>query len=363
MTTPPVLSVHDVHKSFGAHHVLDGIELEVHAGDIVAVLGPSGCGKTTLLRLIAGFDQLDSGTITIDGRIVAAGERGSTVSLPPERRRVGVVPQEGALFPHLDVAGNVGFGLNRGPVAAARVAEVLGLVGLSGHLQHQRPHELSGGQQQRVAIARALAPNPSLVLLDEPFSSLDAAMRSQVRDEVFDVLRAAGATAILVTHDQQEALSVADRVAVLIGGRVAQFGEPAQLYATPSTLQVATFVGEAVVLPGTAQGQQVTCALGTLTTRAGDPTSGPVQVVVRPEQVAIAQPGATPGALHGRVPPTSVSGTVVGRSYFGHDGLVRVALGEGVTVACRTAAGELPTRGTQVRAWVTSPVMAFSTGS
>ena len=363
MTTHSVLTVHEVHKSFGTHHVLDGIELEVHAGEIVAVLGPSGCGKTTLLRLIAGFDQLDRGTITIDGRVVAERGHGSSASLPPERRRVGVVPQEGALFPHLDVAGNVGFGLHRGPEATARVAEVLNLVGLSTRLQHQRPHELSGGQQQRVALARALAPHPSLVLLDEPFSSLDAAMRNQVRDEVFDVLRAAGATAILVTHDQQEALSVADRVAVLMGGRVAQFGEPAQLYMAPSTLQVATFVGEAVVMPGAAHGQQVTCALGTLTTRAGDPTSGPVQVVVRPEQVAIASAGAGPESHRGPVPPTSVSGTVVGRSYFGHDGLVRVAVGDDITVACRTPAGELPARGTQVRVWVTSPVMVFSPDS
>jgi iron(III) transport system ATP-binding protein len=352
MATPPVLSVHDVHKSFGAHHVLHGVQLDVHPGDIVAVLGPSGCGKTTLLRLIAGFDQLDSGTITIDGRVVASNDKGSKVSLPPERRRVGVVPQEGALFPHLDVAGNVGFGLPRGAQSAERVAEVLALVGLDGR-QHQRPHELSGGQQQRVALARALAPNPSLVLLDEPFSSLDAAMRNQVRDEVFDVLRAAGATAILVTHDQQEALSVADHVAVLMGGRVAQFGEPAQLYAAPTTLQVATFVGEAVVLAGTAAGRQATCALGTLTTRETDPIDGAVQVVVRPEQVAIA---ATDGPRS--APPDAVSGMVVSRSYFGHDGLVRVAVGD-VVVACRTAAGELPPRGTEVHVWVTSPVMAF----
>lgn len=353
MTTPAVLTVHDVHKSFGAHHVLHGIQLEVHSGEIVAVLGPSGCGKTTLLRLIAGFDQLDSGTISVDGQVVAAHERGSKVSLPPERRRVGVVPQEGALFPHLDVAGNVGFGLPRGAQSAGRIAEVLALVGLDGH-QRQRPHELSGGQQQRVALARALAPNPSLVLLDEPFSSLDAAMRNQVRDEVFDVLRAAGATAILVTHDQQEALSVADHVAVLMDGRVAQFGEPAALYAAPTTLQVATFVGEAVVLDGTARGQVAECALGALSTRTGDPTGGPVQVVVRPEQVAIA---AVDG--HRQAPPNAVRGTVVSRSYFGHDGLVRVAVGD-VVVACRTAAGELPPRGTEVHVWVTAPVMAFS---
>ncbi|MDO9175233.1 MAG: ABC transporter ATP-binding protein, partial [Actinomycetota bacterium] len=217
-TEPAVLDVRDVRKAFGQQQVLHGIDLHVAAGAIVAVLGPSGCGKTTLLRLIAGFEQLDHGSITVAGQLAAnRGGAGPTLSLPPERRRVGVVPQEGALFPHLDVAGNVGFGLRRG--SDARVAEVLALVGLAG-FEKKRPSQLSGGQQQRVALARALAPKPSLVLLDEPFSSLDAAMRGQVREEVFEVLRAANATAILVTHDQQEALSVADQVAVLLAGRI-----------------------------------------------------------------------------------------------------------------------------------------------
>ncbi|MDP2290612.1 MAG: ABC transporter ATP-binding protein [Actinomycetota bacterium] len=351
-TTPAVLAVHDVRKAFGQQQVLRGVDLHVPAGAIVAVLGPSGCGKTTLLRLIAGFEQLDHGSITVAGRLAAnCGAAGPTMSLPPERRRVGVVPQEGALFPHLDVAGNVGFGLRRGHGPDGRVAEVLALVGLAG-FEKKRPSQLSGGQQQRVALARALAPKPSLVLLDEPFSSLDAAMRGQVREEVFEVLRAANATAILVTHDQQEALSVADQVAVLLAGRIAQVGEPTELYASPSSLEVATFVGEAVVLRGTAKGARVECALGSLPQRANGPVSGPVDVVVRPEQFAIVDTDADNHEL--------LTGTVVARSYFGHDGIVRVSLPSGTVITCRTPAGTLPARGDKVSARVMSPVVAFA---
>lgn len=349
-TEPAVLDVRDVRKAFGQQQVLHGIDLHVAAGAIVAVLGPSGCGKTTLLRLIAGFEQLDHGSITVAGQLAASrGGAGPTLSLPPERRRVGVVPQEGALFPHLDVAGNVGFGLRRG--SDARVAEVLALVGLAG-FEKKRPSQLSGGQQQRVALARALAPKPSLVLLDEPFSSLDAAMRGQVREEVFEVLRAANATAILVTHDQQEALSVADQVAVLLAGRIAQFGEPTELYASPCSLEVATFVGEAVVLRGTAAGGRVECALGSLPQRAGGPTAGRVDVVVRPEQFAIVDTDADGSEL--------LTGTVVARSYFGHDGIVRVSLPSGTVITCRTPSGTLPARGDIVSTRVVSPVVAFA---
>ena len=355
MSAPILLSVAGVTKSFGPQRVLDGIDLEVPTGAIAAVLGPSGCGKTTLLRLIAGFDELDSGTISIAGQVVAAGpptaagsRRSRPTSLPPERRGVGVVPQEGALFPHLDLEGNVGYGLaNRGK-GTDRVREMLALVGLGG-MERKRPHELSGGQQQRVALARALAPGPALILLDEPFSSLDAAMRAQVRDEVFEVLRAAGATAVLVTHDQQEALSVADQVAVLLGGRVAQCGEPTDLYVAPASRAVATFVGEAVVLPGVASGATALCALGELSLTAGAPTFGEVELVIRPEQFAI-----------GDVEGPGTAGVVIGRSYYGHDGVARVQLGTGEVVVCRTPAGWLPTRGDAVRVQVATPVIAFA---
>ena len=344
-----MLRVTGVHKAFGNQPVLHGVDLVVPAGSITTVLGPSGCGKTTLLRLIAGFEEPDEGTIEIAGQTMVGNGR----STPPERRRVGVVPQEGALFPHLDLAGNIGYGLDRAARKSGRVEEMLALVGLAG-MGHRRAHELSGGQQQRAALARALAPGPALVLLDEPFSSLDAAMRAQVRDEVFDVLRLAGATAVLVTHDQQEALSVSDQVAVLLGGRVAQCGEPNQVYARPASLDVATFVGEVVVLPALATDGVAQCALGPVELTTGSPTNGTVDVVIRPEQFVVSSVGST-----GAPDQTQVEGVVVGRSYFGHDGTVRIALPGGETLTCRLPAGRLPARGTRLTVHVATPVVAF----
>ncbi|MET0711925.1 MAG: ABC transporter ATP-binding protein, partial [Jiangellaceae bacterium] len=198
------LVVRGLEKSFGSVRVLDELDLVVPAGRLAAVLGPSGCGKTTLLRVIAGFESADRGTVVLHGAQVA----GPGVHVPPERRRVGVVPQEGALFPHLTVAGNVGFGLTRAERRAGRIGELLDLVGLGG-FGHRMPYELSGGQQQRIALARALAPEPALVLLDEPFNALDTGLRAAIREDVRSALRAAGATAVLVTHDQEEALSMA----------------------------------------------------------------------------------------------------------------------------------------------------------
>ncbi|MFN2497394.1 MAG: ABC transporter ATP-binding protein, partial [Pseudonocardiaceae bacterium] len=252
------LAVRGVVKSFGATTVLRGVDLSVPKGALAAVLGPSGCGKTTLLRVVAGFDRADAGEVVIGGRLVS----GPGVAVPPERRRVGMVPQEGALFPHLSVAGNVGFGLPRRQ-RTSRVAEMLDLVGLGGY-GARMPHELSGGQQQRVALARALAPGPALVLLDEPFSALDTGLRAALREDVRRALHATGATAVLVTHDQQEALSTADLVAVLQAGTIVQAGPPAELYQAPRDLDVATFLGEAVLLDAVLRGADVAdCALGT----------------------------------------------------------------------------------------------------
>ncbi|MGD9705199.1 MAG: ABC transporter ATP-binding protein [Acidimicrobiia bacterium] len=346
----PALVVAGLSKSFGRLAVLDGVDLVVPTGSVTAVLGPSGGGKTTLLRIIAGFEDPDSGTVTIAGAPVAS----ATASVPPERRRVGVVPQEGALFPHLDVAGNVGFGLPRGAASVERVREVLDLVGLPG-VERKRPHELSGGQQHRVALARALAPRPSLVVLDEPFSSLDAGLRVQVRDEVLLALERAKTTAVVVTHDQQEALSIADQVAVLLDGRVAQTADPATLYEQPASLAVATFVGEAIVLRGIADGAHAMCALGSVPLRSGSPRSGPVFVVVRPEQVDLLP--VVPYAA----PPDGVTGNVVSRSFFGHDGVVRVALDDATVVSVRVHAARLPRRGATVALHVDAPVSAFAT--
>jgi iron(III) transport system ATP-binding protein len=307
------LTVRAVRKSYRESPVLSGVDLTVPAGKLTAVLGASGCGKTTLLRVVAGFVAPDAGEVSIGGRTVV----GSGTWLPPERRRVGIVPQEGALFPHLTVAGNVGFGLSRGR-SAARVEEMLELVGLSGY-GRRMPHELSGGQQQRVALARALAPEPALVLLDEPFSALDTSLRAAVRADVRAALHAAGATAVLVTHDQQEALSMADLVAVLRDGRIVQSAPPDNLYARPVDLQVANFVGEAVVLPAelSAAGDRLhaDCVLGTLPVHnPNGRRAGHGSVLLRPEQLVLTSPGK------------GVTARVLDVEFFGHDALVSLAL-------------------------------------
>ncbi|MDQ3152601.1 MAG: ABC transporter ATP-binding protein [Actinomycetota bacterium] len=313
------LVVRGLTKRFGVTDVLRGVDLTVGEGTLAAVLGPSGCGKTTLLRIVAGFDTADSGEVAIGGRVVA----GPRDALPPERRRVGVVPQEGALFPHLSVAGNIAFGLPRKRRGTARVAEMLDLVGLGGY-GDRMAHELSGGQQQRVALARALAPDPALVLLDEPFSALDTGLRAAVREDVRQALRTAGATAVLVTHDQQEALSMADLVAVLSGGRVVQAATPADLYAAPHDLDVATFVGEAVVLDAVRRDDVAECALGTLPVRLGGAAGPRGTVVLRPEQVVVGPRGS------------GVPARVAEVVFFGHDALIRLDLPGSVPVTART---------------------------
>lgn len=342
--TVPSSGVRDLHRHFDANEVLRGADLQIAPGEVTAVLGPSGGGKTTLLRLIAGFDRPDRGTVEIDGVTMAA----PGTFVPPERRRVGIVPQEGALFPHLDVAGNVAYGLRRGEDRAARVQEMLELVGMA-HAASARPSQLSGGQQQRVALARALAPRPALLLLDEPFASLDATTRAQVRDEVFDMVRTAGATAVLVTHDQQEAMSVADTVAVLLDGRIAQHAAPSVLYRQPATLELARFVGDAVVVSGRRQGDSVVTALGSLSCDTAGP-DGDVTVVVRPEHLALRDPLDSEALAPGRV---------VSRSFYGHDSMVRVRLAGDVEVTVRIGADRMPERGDPVTVGVVGPVLVY----
>ena len=317
----PGLVVVGVMKSYGTEPVLRGMDLTVPRGSLTAVLGPSGCGKTTLLRLVAGFERLDAGSVTVGGRVVA----GPAGQLPPERRHVGIVPQEGALFPHLSVRDNVAFGLGRGARRGERVQEVLELVGLTG-LGGRMPHELSGGQQQRVAVARALAPRPALILLDEPFSALDAGLRAELRADVRTALAADGATAVLVTHDRTEALSTADLVAVLRHGKVVQAAAPAVLYREPADLGVAMFVGDVVVLPGSTTARGVDTVVGHLP--VSGPTAAPctaVRVVLRPEQVQLCEEGG-PAA------------TVVSQVFAGPDSRVTVHLagaGGGWEIAVR----------------------------
>jgi iron(III) transport system ATP-binding protein len=245
------LALAGVRKAFGARTILADITLDVASGGVLAVLGASGSGKTTLLRLVCGFERSGGGTIRLGRDLVS----GPGLHVAPERRRVGYVAQDGALFPHLSVADNIAFGLSRRERRRRhRVAELLELVGLPAGYADRPPQELSGGEQQRVSLARALAPQPGLVLLDEPFSSLDAGLRVETRQAVAAALRRTGATAVLVTHDQAEALSMGDAVGVLRDGRLVQVAAPETLYRRPADIALARFLGEAVVLPGEAGG-------------------------------------------------------------------------------------------------------------
>jgi iron(III) transport system ATP-binding protein len=304
---PPALHIEGLEVSFGSVDVLTDVSLSVPAHSITAVLGSSGSGKTTLLRVVAGFQRCLAGRISLAGQVIESPDR----HVPPEKRRLGYVPQDGALFPHLSVAGNVGYGLSRADRRSSRIAELLELVGLSG-LERRYPHQLSGGQQQRVALARALALNPSVVLLDEPFASLDAALRSSVREDVMAVLRESGTSVVLVTHDQQEALSLADQVAVLREGRIVQAGSPRDLYAHPVDPAMAAFLGEANQLHGEMVDGMVITPLGRL--RTTGVAIGPVIVVVRPEDITL-----TPGHAASGLP-----GQVVAQSYQGHDSMITV---------------------------------------
>ncbi|WP_033294061.1 ABC transporter ATP-binding protein [Amycolatopsis jejuensis] len=340
------LTVSGLTKAFGTTRVLDGIDLHVPAHGLTAVLGPSGCGKTTLLRIVAGFADPDSGTIAFGPDTVAGPGR----PVPPQRRRVGFVPQEGALFPHLTVAANVTFGLPRA-ARADRLPELLELVDLDLGVAQRYPHQLSGGQQQRVALARALAPSPAVVLLDEPFSSLDAGLREGTGRAVAAALRATGATAVLVTHDQSEALSLADQVAVMRAGQLVQLDTPSAVYRTPRDPGVASFVGDAVLLPAEVHNGLATCALGAVAVRDAPP--GKVQVLVRPEQIRLADASS----------PDGVAVEVEDLSYYGHDASVRLLVApDGPRVTARVTGDVLPEPGTRRKAVVSGVCRTFPVG-
>jgi iron(III) transport system ATP-binding protein len=299
------------------------VSFALHRGTLAALLGPSGCGKTTTLRLIAGLEAPDSGEIWLDGRCVA----GAGKNVPPEKRRIGMVFQDYALFPHLTVRDNVAFGLDgiKAPDRAARVTEMLRLVGLAEYgLRY--PHELSGGQQQRVALARALALRPSVVLLDEPFSNLDAALRRNMRKDLHSILHAANVTAVFVTHDQEEALSIADTVAVMQRGSVVQIGTPHDVYLRPATREIARFVGEANFLRGEADGDSARCGLGTV--RLLNRAHGAVDVMVRPEGLRV-------HSVAGLDCEDCAAGHIEKISYYGHDQLAVIRLTDGELVQAR----------------------------
>jgi iron(III) transport system ATP-binding protein len=303
-----------VGKAFGPTPVLVDVDLDVDDGSMTAILGASGSGKTTLLRLVAGFEDLDAGSIAIGGRVVDDTRR----RIRSQHREVGYVPQEAALFPHLSVRGNVGFGVARGD--RARVGELIDLVGLGG-LERRYPHQLSGGQQQRVALARALAIRPRVVLLDEPFGALDAALRVGLRRDVARILSETGTTTILVTHDQDEALGLADRIAVLQAGRVVATGDPRSLYAEPPDTLAATSVGDANLLPATLAGGRASCDLGDVEadTDGAVVPDGPGRLLLRPEQLMV----------HLGPVPDARPAVVLDCQYHGHDALLDVALGDG----------------------------------
>ena len=343
------LKISHLTKSFGHSLVLRDVTLQIASGDLVAILGASGSGKTTLLRLIAGFERAESGDIEIDDEVIASG----TVFKRPEQRGIGYVAQEGALFPHLSVADNITFGLSRTAKVQIPGHELLTLVDLPVTYADRGPQALSGGEQQRVALARALAPNPKLVLLDEPFSALDAGLRAETREAVALAIRAAGATAILVTHDQSEALSMGSRVGVLQQGILTQMSRPEDLYRHPQTAGIANFIGDAVFVPGIARYGKIDCVLGALS--ASDRgLDGPVEVMIRPEQIKLfGEPSVD--ATKARV------GTVV---FHGHDAIVKLHLQNpslATDITARVFSQILPKSGAAVWFKVEGEVVAYPT--
>ena len=323
--TPAALAISGLAVSRGGRRVLHAVDLEAAPRGITAVLGPSGCGKTTLLRAVAGFERADRGEIAVGGRRVA----GQGLHLPPEERRLGMVFQEGAIFPHLGVAENVAYGLSSGP-RHPRVLEMLELVGLA-PLAARRPHQLSGGEQQRLALARALAPRPDFLLLDEPFASLDAELRRRLREELAVILEAAGAAALLVTHDQEEALSLAGQVAMLLGGRIAQAGGPEEIYARPASAAIARFVGDGQLFPCSVEGGIATTAFGRRPARGPGSGLPEALALVRPEQLRLAAAGEAFAEAR--------SGRLESSRFVGHGFLDQVRFPDGAMALVRRLAG------------------------
>ncbi len=316
-----------VTKRFGDVVAVDGASLCVERGEVVALLGPSGCGKTTLLRLIAGFERADAGTVEVAEKTVCA----TSTWVPPEQRRVGMVFQDYALFPHLTVAENVGFGVPR-RARPGRTAELLSIVGLDG-LGPRYPHELSGGQQQRVALARALAPSPELVLLDEPWSNVDPFLRETLRTEVAEIFRPLGVTVVLVTHDREEAFSLADRIALMRDGAVVQEGTSEELYFAPTSRWAAEFVGAGNVLTGRVVDGRVETRIGAFAAN-GASAEEAANVLVRPELLELE-------------PDPAGEAEVVGREFRGHDVFYRVLL-DGVELVSHRPSTEVVPLGARV---------------
>ncbi len=316
MTGPAGLELTDIHHAYDGTPVVRDFALAVAPGEVVCLLGPSGCGKTTILRLVAGLEPLQRGRIVIAGRVVGTPGR----DLPPEARGVGFVFQDMALFPHLDIAGNVGFGLRKTAAGdkRARIDAMLSRVHLDGYV-HAWPHQLSGGQQQRVALARALAPSPRAILLDEPFSGLDTRLRSAVRDEALHLLKSDKVTALVVTHDPEEAMFMADRIAVMRDGRIEQVGAPADIYTQPASEFVAEFMGEVNRIDSVARDVGVPTPFGPLPVNGHAPGTA-VHVLIRPEalKVAGAEQGIVAAAPIGALPARVLASRLLGRTSWVH---------------------------------------------
>ncbi|ARQ12169.1 Fe(3+) ABC transporter ATP-binding protein FbpC 2 [Rhizobium etli] len=341
-----LLTIENISKRYGPVQALKDILLDVQAGSRTAVIGPSGSGKTTLLRIIAGFEQADAGRVTLDGDVLADG----SAAVPAHKRGIGIVSQDGALFPHLSVAENIGFGFERGAAdRERRIAELLDMVELDRGMLVRRPHQLSGGQQQRVALARALGRKPRLMLLDEPFSALDTGLRENMRKAVARVLQAAGITAVLVTHDQEEALSFADQVAVLREGRLIQAGTPQTLYLHPRDRETALFLGDAVLLPAIIRNGLADCALGHVAVDGG--RQGKAEIMLRPEQIRVVA-DESDRDYGGRVVEVEFGGAVC---------TVAVSL-DGVAlppIRIKTSSVALPSRGDLVRLDISGKAHVF----
>lgn len=348
------LVVAGVSKSFGSARVLDNVSLDVAEATTTAVVGSSGCGKTTLLRVIAGFELPDAGSVSIAGQLVAT----SRNAVPPHRRKVGYVAQDGALFPHLSVAQNIAYGIKSGmflrrKAIIAQVNRLLEMVALDSSYAGRRPHELSGGQQQRIALARALARQPDVMLLDEPFSALDAGLRAATRRAVAATLREAGVTSVLVTHDQEEALSFAGQVAVMREGMFTQVDTPERIYCEPTDLFTAAFLGDCVLLDAQIDGGVAHCVLGRIPVRAND--VGPnVTLMLRPEQLVADV--VSDADAHG-----VGIGTVSSAEFLGSDVLLEIDLaGEKSPIMVRQASVSAPPVDTKVRIDVLGSGVAFA---
>lgn len=344
--TTAMIELRGVSKRFESHvAVVNHASFSVGQGQIMALLGASGCGKTTTLRLIAGLERPDEGEIWLNGRCIA----NATQWMPPERRNIGMMFQDYALFPHMNVYANINFALKnwRRVERRARVAELLSLVDLTDYAR-RFPHQISGGQQQRAALARALAPRPDVVLLDEPFSNLDAALRKTTREEVRDILKNAGATTIFVTHDQEEAMSIADVVAVMKAGNILQIGTPREIYLYPARRDVAEFIGQTNFLSATARGECADCILGNLLLQKS--AQGKVDVLIRPELITL---HPDPGGL----------GRILSIQFVGYDMLVKVGVGDSLMLEVRTRAHNEFSVGMAVNLTVKDALLAYPSGN